>query len=63
MTATHREDIADRLARAKGSELLPKVILGSHNAEDTCLQAREEILRLRARLAMLEQLPATSTNP
>jgi hypothetical protein len=55
MTTKHQEDITDRLARADGSELLPKVILGSKNAMDTCLEARREILRLRAKLTEIEK--------
>ena len=47
-------DIVDRLRRAEGSAVLPKVMLAHKNAEQTCLDAAGEIERLRDRVDGLE---------
>lgn len=41
-------DLVKRLRRAKGSELLPKILLGHKNAEIACLEAADRIEQLEA---------------
>lgn len=47
-------DIAEALGRAEGSEILPKVILGSFRADDLCLMAKEAIEALLTRVELYE---------
>lgn len=47
--------LTERLSRAEGSAILKKVLLGMHNAEVTCLQARDRITALEAENATLRR--------
>jgi glycine/D-amino acid oxidase-like deaminating enzyme len=44
-------DLVKRLRRAKGSELLPKILLGHKNAEIACLEAADRIEELEREVA------------
>lgn len=60
---TDHSPLVERLRRAKGSDLLPSIVLGHHNAEVTCLQAADAIEALQARVDELEEVLREISEP
>ena len=50
---TDAPTLQERLRKAKGSELLPKVLLGMFNAEHTCLHAADTLDARESTIAAL----------